>query len=204
MTRKTIPLLLLLCASFTGSAQTTFELNYGTGRLGVDVVYSTSLDSANRWMLLSRNIASYDRNHNTSFISFNSVAYTFKSGIGIANNTVYTTPRLYNALGLQYIVNRKDVFVYIYLTREASKANFYDHFVFVAWQPSITKNLRLVLQNELNTTLRDGKNEFTLERLKTGIRYRKVQVGLMVELVALSEGFQMDVDNVGFFLKKIL
>ncbi len=145
-------------------AQTTYEVNAGSARTGIDVIHSTSLDSLKRWPVLSRNLASGFYDKTTALYSFNSVAYAFKSGIGITSNSVYTSQRLYSALGFQYICGSRDWFIYIYLTKEISRNNFHDHFVFVAWQPAISKGIRLLLQNEVNVTMYGSQNDFTLER----------------------------------------
>ena len=123
---------LLLFVSCCCVGQTTYEFNAGSARTGIDVIHSTSLDSLKRWPVLSRNLASGFYDKTTSLYSFNSVAYAFKSGIGLVSNNIYTPQRFYSAFGLQYIYSSRDWFIYIYLTKEVSRNNFHDHLVFIA------------------------------------------------------------------------
>lgn len=198
-------ILLLLFISCYCVGQTTYEVNVGTARTGIDVVYSTSLDSLQRWSLLSRNLASMFYDQTTSFVSFNSFAYTFKNGIGIASNTIYTTKRFYSAWGLQFVYGSRDWFIYIYLTKEISGNNFHDHFVFVAWQPSISKGLRLLIQNEVNFTMYGIRNDFTLERFKFGVNLRdRWQTGVLAEITTSKTDFEINNRNVGIFIKKLI
>lgn len=196
---------LLLFISVCCVGQTTYEVNAGSTRTGIDVVHSTSLDSLKRWPVLSRNLASGFYDKTTSLYSFNSVAYAFKSGIGIVSNNIYTSQRFYSALGLQYIHSSRDWFVYIYLTKEISRNNFHDHFVFVAWQPSISKGVRLLFQNELNFTMNGSQNNFTLERFKFGVNLRNHwQAGALAEIASGKEDFQINYQNMGVFIKKLI
>lgn len=196
---------LLLFISLCCVGQTTYEVNAGSARTGIDVVHNTSLDSLKRWPVLSRNLASGFYDKTTSLYSFNSVAYSFKNGIGIASNNIYTSQRFYSALGLQYIYSSRDWFVYIYLTKEISRNNFHDHFVFIAWQPSISKGMRLLLQNELNFTMYGSQNSFTLERFKFGVNLRnRWQTGVLAEIASGKEDFQINYRNLGVFIKKLI
>ena len=190
---------------FTSYAQGTYEVNTGSARTGVDVIYSTSIDSIKHWPVLSRNIASLYHDQSTSLVSFNSIAYSFKSGLGIASNNIFTPSRFYTAIGIQYILSRKEVFLYVYLTKEISSNNFYDHFIFFAWQPHLRKNLKLLLQNELNFTLYGFENDNSLERFKAGLNYaNKFQFGLMMEVASSKKSFQVNYENLGVFIKKII
>jgi hypothetical protein len=197
-----ILLLFMSCCCF---GQTTYEVNAGSVRTGIDVVYSTSLDSLKRWPVLSRNLASVFYDNTTSFVSFNGMAYSFKNGIGIASNNIYTSQRFYSAWGLQFMYGSQDWFIYIYLTKEISGNNFHDHFVFVAWQPSISKNLRLLLQNEVNVTMYGSRNDFTLERLKFGVNLRgQWQTGVLAEISSGKDDFEINNRNLGIFIKKLI
>jgi hypothetical protein len=201
----TARILLLLFVSGGCVGQTTYEVNVGTARTGIDVVYSTSLDSLQRWPVLSRNLASVFDDQSTSFVSFNSVAYAFKNGIGIVSNHIYTSQRFYSAWGLQFVYASRDWFIYIYLTKEISGNNFHDHFVLVAWQPSISKGLRLLLQNETNVTMYGSRNDFTLERLKFGVNLRgRWQTGVLAEISSGKDDFEINYRNLGIFIKKLL
>lgn len=196
---------LLLFVSCCCVGQTTYEVNAGSARTGIDVIHSTSLDSLKHWPVLSRNLASGFYDKTTSLYSFNSVAYAFKSGIGIASNNVYTSQRFYSAFGLQYIYGSRDWFIYIYLTIEISRNNFHDHFVFIAWQPSISKSVRLLFQNELNFTMNGSQNNFTLERFKFGVNLRNHwQTGVLLEITSEKEDFQINHPNIGVFIKKLI
>jgi hypothetical protein len=196
---------LLLFISLCCVGQTTYEVNAGSARTGIDVVHSTSLDSLKRWPVLSRNLASGFYDKTTSLYSFNSVAYAFKNGIGIVSNNIYTSQRFYSALGLQYTYSGRDWFIYIYLTKEISRNNFHDHFVFIAWQPSISKSVRLLFQNELNFTMNGSQNNFTLERFKFGVNLRNHwQTGVLLEITSEKEDFQINHPNIGVFIKKLI
>jgi len=191
--------------NFTSKAQGTYEANSGSARTGVDVIYSTSIDSMKCWPVLSRNIASLYHDQTTSLVSFNSIAYSFKSGLGIASNNLFAPSRFYSAIGIQYILSSKEVFLYVYLTKEISSNNFHDHFIFVAWQPHLKKNLKLLLQNELNFTLYGLENDNSLERFKAGLNYAdKFQFGLMIEVASSVETFHLNYDNFGFLIKKLI
>jgi hypothetical protein len=196
---------LLLFISLCCVGQTTYEVNAGSARTGIDVVHSTSLDSLKRWPVLSRNLASGFYDKTTSLYSFNSVAYAFKNGIGIVSNNIYNSQRFYSALGLQYTYSSRDWFIYIYLTKEISRNNFHDHFVFIAWQPSISKSVRLLFQNELNFTMNGSQNNFTLERFKFGVNLRNHwQTGVLLEITSEKEDFQINHPNIGVFIKKLI
>jgi hypothetical protein len=198
-------ILLLLFVSCCCVGQTTYEVNVGTARTGIDVVYSTSLDSLQRWPVLSRNLASMFYDNTTSLVSFNSIAYAFKNGIGIALNNVYTSQRFYSALGLQFMYGSDDWFVYVYVTKGISGDNFHDHFVFVAWQPLISKGLRLLVQHEVNFTLYGSRNDFSLERLKFGVNLRgQWQTGVLAEISSGKDDFQINDRNLGIFIKKLI
>jgi hypothetical protein len=198
-------ILFLFFISYCCIGQTTYEVNAGTARTGIDVVYGTSLDSLQRWPVLSRNLASAFYDNTTSLVSFNSIAYAFKNGIGITSNNIYTSQRFYSAWGLQFIYGSKDWFIYIYLTKEISGNNFHDHFVFVAWQPSISKNMRLLLQNEVNFTMYGSRNDFTLERLKFGVNLRgRWQTGVLAEISSGKVDFEINNRNLGIFIKKLI
>jgi hypothetical protein len=169
------------------------------------VIHSTSLDSLKRWPVLSRNLASGFYDITTSLYSFNSVAYAFKSGIGVVSNNIYTPQRFYSAFGLQYIYSSRDWFIYIYLTKEVSRNNFHDHFVFIAWQPTISKGIRLLLQNEVNFTMYGSQNDFTLERFKFGVNLRnRWQAGVLAEIASGKKDFEINYRNLGVFIKKLI
>jgi hypothetical protein len=196
---------LLLFVSCCCMGQTTYEVNAGSARTGIDVIHSTSLDSLNRWPVLSRNLASVFYDNTTSLISFNSIAYAFRNGIGVASNNIYTSKRFYSALGLQYIYSSHDWFIYIYLTKEISRNNFHDHFVFVAWQPTLSNGIRLLLQNEVNFTMYGSQNDFTLERFKFGVNLRdRWQAGVLAEIASEKKDFEINYQNLGVFIKKLI
>lgn len=198
-------ILLLLFISCYCTGQTTYEANAGSSRTGIDVVHSTSFDSLKRWPVLSRNLASVFYDNTTSFVSFNSIAYAFKNGVGITSNNIYTSQRFYSALGLQFIYGSQDWFIYIYLTKEISGNNFHDHFVLMAWQPSISKRLRLLFQNEVNFTMYGVRNDFTLERLKFGINlHGRWQTGVLAEITSSKANFEINNRNFGIFIKKLI
>jgi hypothetical protein len=198
-------IILLLFISCYCVGQTTYEANVGSSRSGIDLVHSTTFDSSQRWPVLSRNLASVFNDNTTSFFSFNSIAYAFKNGIGIASNNIFTSKRFYSALGLQFIYGSQDWFIYIYLTKEISGNNFHDHFVFVAWQPSISKRLRLLLQNEVNFTMYGVRNDFTLERLKFGVNlHGRWQTGVLAEISSGKIDFEVNNRNFGIFIKKLI
>lgn len=201
-TGSAVFLLFVSCCCF---GQTTYEVNAGSSRTGIDMIYSTSLDSLKRWPVLSRNLASMFYDKATSLVSFSSIAYAFKNGIGIASNNIYTSQRFYSALGLQFIYGSHDWFIYIYLTKEISGNNFHDHFALVAWQPAISKGLRLLLQNEVNFTMYGSRNDFTLERLKFGVNLRgRWQTGVLAEISSGKDGFEINNRNLGIFIKKLI
>jgi hypothetical protein len=188
----------------TAFGQTAFELNTGVGRIGVDLIYPTSFDTKKKFLFLSRNIGSVDWKGQSAVLSFNSLAYTFKSGLGIASNNIYTSQRFYSAWGLQYTYGKPFLQVYIYSTKEFSRNNFHDHFIYFAWQPSLNNKWRLLLQNETNFTLFGSENAYSLQRIKFGFNYAaKLQFGAIAELASNQVDFKPNIYNLGLFIKKI-
>jgi hypothetical protein len=204
---KLFKITLLITCLLNGLAvfgQTTIELNSGTSRVGVDLIYATAFDTKKKFLFLSRNIGSVDWKGQTSLISFNSLAYAFKSGIGIASNNIYTSGRFYSAWGLQYVYGSPDLQVYLYSTKELNHNNFHDHFIYLAWQPSVKNNWRLLFQNETNFTLFGGENAYTLQRIKLGVNYlEKIQFGLITEMASNQINFKPNIYNLGLFIKKL-
>lgn len=185
------------------SAQTSVELNIATERMTVDLIALHYFDKENRWSLFNRNraVAYYDSRKN-GFLTINSLAYNFKSGLGLAANIIGDNNRFYPSLGLQYEKVFKSLYLYLLATYEPNKIAFQENYIFLVYKKELIKKLRFVSHNEFYFSFLEWKNDISLERLKLGIEVEKTQVGFIGEFYQSGENYKSALINLGIYAKK--
>ena len=199
-------LLLLLC--FTCSfqivySQTSVELNGGTKRLGIDLLSYHYLDTANRWSVYNhdRAVAYYDSKL-TSFLTVNSIIYSFKLGWGITANLVGDNTHFYTSVGLQYEKIIKSLYLYFLSTYE-TKNNFYiENYVFIVYKAKLTEKIKWISQNEFYVSFIKLRNDISLQRIKLGIEIGQTQLGLISETYQLGSHYETALVNLGLYVKR--
>lgn len=186
------------------SAQTSVELNFASERTTVDLIAFHYFDKGNRWSLFNRNRAvSYYDSRKTGFLTINSVAYNFKSGLGLAANLIGDNTRFYPSLGLQYEKIVKSFYLYVLTTYEPNKIAFQENYIFVVYKKELSQKLKFVSHNEFYFSFLEWKNDISLERLKLGIEVKKTQVGFISEFYQSGENYKSALINIGVYAKRM-
>jgi len=185
------------------SAQTSVELNFATERTTVDLISFQSFDKEKKWSLFNRNRAVfyYDKRKN-GFLTINSIAYNFKSGLGLAANLIGDNNRFYPSLGIQYEKIFNTIYLYFLTTYEPNKISFQENYIFCVYKKEFNKKLKIVSHNEFYFSFLEWKNDISLERLKIGVEFKKTQVGFICEWYQSGENYTSVLTNIGVYIKR--
>jgi hypothetical protein len=142
-------ILIFLVIGHQSSGQTSFELNAGSRRFGIDLITTQIWKQESAWSVFSRNRAvKYYEDQRMAFLTVNSLIYSFKSGLGINGNLIGDDQHFYSSLGLQWERLKKNLYIYVLSTYAVSISPYQEDYIFIIYKLQVSSGLKLFLHQE--------------------------------------------------------
>lgn len=204
--KSKILLIIILFSSIDCYSQATFETNIGSERIGVDLISFHYFDKRNRWSLFNRNrfVKYYDKSKRNGFLTINSLAYNFKSGLGLTANLIGDNTRFYPSGGIQYEKTKSNLYFYLLSTYELNRKPFQENYLFIVYKLPFRQKLKIVFHNEFYFSFLNWENDIAMQRIKVGIENVKLQYGIMSETYQAGRHFDSVIKNFSFYIKTTL
>jgi hypothetical protein len=187
---------------FPSSAQTSAEINAGSYRLGAEVALRHYPDPKKKWSVSTFNRALYyPSDKSTGFFNFSSIAYHFKSGIGLSVNLSGNDERFYTTIGARFEKSFRKFHLYFITTYAFLSNSLTEDYLILAYKHPFNHKINLVTQIEFYTRLEKQDEDHFYERIKAGIQFHKTQVGLFNESFQ-SSGKNTHPANFGCYIKQ--
>ena len=194
---------LLLACSIAAMPQFSLELNAGTEHLSAQLRVFKYIDKSKRWSLYSSNVAvvKYET-WKPEFFSENSLAYNFRSGIGLGAILIAGESGLHPSAGLQYQKTIKSLYFYFLSAHELNKFARQENYFILVYKLKLSDKKKLIFHNENYLCFRKWVYDQSLQRIKLGLEIRKTQVGFISETSQTGKSHQTTVVNLGGYIKQ--
>ncbi len=202
---KNIIILVIILFFYHKSCAQSVEIMTGNNFVFVDIQFLKSFDKKYQTTLFSRTRArpTYnDEKNNISFFSGAYLNYTIKKGFGGS-----LIGRIDNFgsdvdLGIHFYKKTKTISIFILPSISLTAKNVYSWFSIIRFRPALNEKWKIYTSLELFTAVKKNDHLLSTQRARLGLDYRKFQFGLAMNISEFGNGFKLNNENYGVFLRK--
>ena len=194
---------IMFLALLPGAFSQSIELMPGNQRLFADVQFLKPIHKEDfTWTVFSRTRGTLDYENNTDLFSAAYFNYTSKIGLGGSIVGSLATGRGGGVgIGVNFFKATEKFSVFVLVSVDLDKPPTYSWFSIAKYYPVLKNKWKLYSSLELFTQIGNDGHLFSVQRMRLGLSYQKLQFGFGANIWQAGEEYVMD-SNLGPFIRK--
>ncbi|UJH66090.1 hypothetical protein [Allomuricauda sp. SCSIO 65647] len=193
--------ILLLTFTPNNYSQTTLETFFGMEEMVVESWFFKPLTENYEWsiFILSDAVIDYETEE-ASLVSYTVLGYDVWKGFGPVSGGRFFDGRASALAGVQWARAGEQFLITTNLTTELRSQPFYELFLLAQYRFSMNEDLGFFSQFQNSINFNKDSHEFSFQRLRLGLNWKKYQFGLGTNTYQYGEDWDFEIDP-GIFVR---
>ncbi|WP_299530192.1 hypothetical protein [Ulvibacterium sp.] len=182
-------------------SQTTIESFFATEEMVVESWFFKPLTEGYELSIFSLNDAIIDyKTEDVALVSYSVLGYDIWKGIGPVLGGRFFDGRASALAGVQWAKAEEKFLITTNFTTELRNEPFYEFFLLTQYRFPLNENLGFFSQLQNSINFNSEVHEFSFQRLRIGLSWKKYQFGLGTNTYQYGENWDFEIDP-GIFLR---